>query len=684
MKKLYIVEIHFLNKIAQEKREGEYGWVYFDDFFDKIALLKGWEKHNIFKNIIEFCNMHISYEKIFFYNKKINYRRIPIKYFDNRQIEDYLNKYLTDICYDHKKAYFYKKENGEKDFAVVNFYNNFSSFMRLPLTAWGKLVSHDTEIVLDILHPKPPYQLYNIVAIEKNKKHNNHKIVICRNEIFSDIFTQKRYIGTTCTDIHNANWFKIRGFEVYIFVNIFNEENFNYIFKLSKIFKDNKIEFKIIKIEKEIVTEDELNNFIDSISVISYTTPCSVYICEDAQMTLIEFAQLCLKKYKITIPPGIFPKAISIADASEESSEPEFLLDNLLRLGDQISIYASRGSGKSFFALFLAICFASGMTSMSGKICPCKKYNILLIDSEISLYDLKTRANRICKGLNIDINSLKNLKIRSSLHERTNLSLETNEGWNDLYLDLKQANIVIIDSLFRIFPSAMSNDFSGTNKINEFYSWCKSRNKTAIMIDHKGKTSNSPFGSIGKDISLDVVLQIESDKNNYKKFEIMKSRNFPSPSTKYWLKYEQIENDNTTIIFKETLEKNNNVKKISENYHAVDKGKSEVTHYNTKDNTLTNIDEDSDTGSTTDTAYETVSSNRGMKKHRAEAIIAYIEAHPDQAQGEICKAIEAKGNYGKRSSIQAAIKELYEAEKLSFWRNPPKPRKHSIQEIGEK
>lgn len=309
---------------------------------------------------------------------------------------------------------------------------------------------------------------------------------------------------------------------------------------------------------------------------------------------------------------------------------------------------------------------------MSGKICPCKKYNILLIDSEISLYDLKTRTNRICKGLNIDINSLKNLKIRSSLHERTNLSLETNEGWNDLYLDLKQANIVIIDSLFRIFPSAMSNDFSGTNKINEFYSWCKSRNKTAIIIDHKGKTSNSPFGSIGKDISLDVVLQVEGDTNNCKKFKIMKSRNFPYTLKKYWLKYEQIGVNNSTIVFNEVLEKNTREK--SEIHHIMHKDESEDTQYNTKNNTLTDVDESNNADSTIGTANETVKSCRGEKKARFEAIIAYIKTHPEQTQGQITKAIEALESYGKKSSIQAAIKELYKAGGLPFWSNPPKVR----------
>ena len=61
--------------------------------------------------------------------------------------------------------------------------------------------------------------------------------------------------------------------------------------------------------------------------------------------------------------------------------------------------------------------------------------------------------------------------------------------------------------------------------MNDFYGWCKRRVKTAIVVDHQGKKGDTPFGSMGKDIGLDVVLQLIGEKQD-KTLKIMKCRNF--------------------------------------------------------------------------------------------------------------------------------------------------------------
>ena len=100
---------------------------------------------------------------------------------------------------------------------------------------------------------------------------------------------------------------------------------------------------------------------------------------------------------------------------------------------------------------------------------------------------------------------------------------------------MRLADIIVVDSLFLAFPSAMGTDFSGTARLNDFYGWCKRKGKTAIVVDHQGKKGDTPFGSMGKDIGLDAVLQLIGEKQD-KTVKIMKCRNFSTHSDS-WKKF---------------------------------------------------------------------------------------------------------------------------------------------------
>ncbi|MCB7225004.1 AAA family ATPase, partial [Anaerostipes caccae] len=69
-------------------------------------------------------------------------------------------------------------------------------------------------------------------------------------------------------------------------------------------------------------------------------------------------------------PQGILPQGQPLLELPGGESEPEPLLEGLLSLGDQMTIFAWRGVGKSLFSLLLALCFANGHKALNGRVCP--------------------------------------------------------------------------------------------------------------------------------------------------------------------------------------------------------------------------------------------------------------------------------------------------------------------------
>ena len=112
---------------------------------------------------------------------------------------------------------------------------------------------------------------------------------------------------------------------------------------------------------------------------------------------LTEFAEHCRQAFNVEPPQGILPKGQPLLELPGGDSEPELLLEGLLSLGDQMTLFAWRGVGKSFFALLLAICFANGQKALSGRICPSRKYRVLVIDAELPKGSLINRANLIAR-----------------------------------------------------------------------------------------------------------------------------------------------------------------------------------------------------------------------------------------------------------------------------------------------
>lgn len=361
--------------------------------------------------------------------------------------------------------------------------------------------------------------------------------------------------------------------------------------------------------------------------------------CKDGECRLPEFAEYCQRVFGVKPPDGILPKAVALSDLPEPVVAPEVLMDGLLDTGEQMMIYAWRGVGKSLFALLLALCFASAKSALDGRVCPSRKHHVLLLDGEMSAHNLKKRARGLCCGHELPAEAITDVKVRSIIVEKKDLALETEEGFKACMPDLMWADTIIVDSVFKFFPTAMNSEFAGAEKMLGFLDWCRRQGKTLILIDHEGKGRGTSFGTMAKEIGLDVVLRLCKAKSaNWIQALVQKARDHAEPTEAY------------LEMRIEASEKGENIA-----FQVRDEHKVVSAHRG--------AGEAESTGSPVEKALSI-----------DEAITKYVCEHPDAPQKEIADALIEMG-YGKRSTIQARIKTLSEAGKLPDWKNRPETHK---------
>lgn len=252
------------------------------------------------------------------------------------------------------------------------------------------------------------------------------------------------------------------------------------------------------------------------------------------ECTLPEFAEHCQREFGVKPPEGILPKAVPLSSLPEPAIAPEILMDGLLDTGEQMMIYAWRGVGKSLFAMLLALCFASGKSALNGRVCPSRKHHVLLLDGEMSAHNLKKRARGLCSGHELPGEAMTDVKVRSTIVEKKDLALETEEGFKACMPDLMWADTIIVDSVFKFFPTAMNSEFAGAEIMLGFLDWCRRQGKTLILIDHEGKGRGTSFGTMAKEIGLDVVLRLcKAKSGNWIQAFVQKARDHAEPTEAY-------------------------------------------------------------------------------------------------------------------------------------------------------
>lgn len=613
-----------------------------------IAKHKGWLPSNVVRNLMQVIDVHFTTSDRVRFNSKACHKQIFMNEHCKEEYKTMIEntfpaKYKAKSC----TPFWYRTENGAINFGIIHYYDENGKFMyKLPISAWKPECPRRWQtIVYDMLNITGKYPLYNLDKLVccTLVEHT----IICQSEATVEHIVQNyawilhRFRVTTYSDIYETDWSKHRCQTPLIFPEA-TESGCREAFHLYDALAKQGFRPLFLKRQKGSVPWSQ--EFSQDVGKLAY---------DDAKCSLSAFAEHCQQVFGIQPPEGVLPKGVPLSSLSESTVAHEILLEGLLNAGEQLMIHAWRGVGKSLFSMLLALCFASGKSVLNGRVCPSRKYHVLLLDGEMSVDNLKRRARKLCFGHGLPYESMNGVKLRSPLQENKSLAIDAHGGFDDLKPDMMVADIIIIDSVFKFFPSAMSSKFGEAEDLLAFLGWCRKLRKTLILIDHEGKNAETSFGTMGKEIALDSVLRLCKRKSDpWIKAIVKKVRDHAERSGAYLEMQIDTSEEGEKIAFKVRNEPM--AKAALEVESSGSAGEAELPESSAK-----------------------------LELSLDEAIVKYAGANPDTTQGKMAADLEKMEIYGGRSTIQARIKVLSEAGKLPHWRSRPKSHKRAVQPASE-
>jgi putative DNA primase/helicase len=246
------------------------------------------------------------------------------------------------------------------------------------------------------------------------------------------------------------------------------------------------------------------------------------------------------------------PKIIALNSKeflSKKLPPREFIIEPCLPKQGLMMIYAKRGVGKTYFALFLAHKIATGGDLFGGRWKIPKQAKVLYIDGEMPANAMQERL----KSLDCDFANNSNSENLSIINRdlqingyMPNLALE--EGQEALEPFVKDADVIVVDNLSTLVRAGKENEATSWNPIADWALGLRSQGKSVIFIHHAGKDNNQRGTSKKEDI-LDTVINLKhpSDYNSEEgaRFEIHfeKSRGFAGEEAKPFQVQLKLENN---------------------------------------------------------------------------------------------------------------------------------------------
>jgi len=216
---------------------------------------------------------------------------------------------------------------------------------------------------------------------------------------------------------------------------------------------------------------------------------------------------------------------------NETYPERPEILGPWLRVANLVLLYAPRGIGKTFFALWLAHAIAT--RSKFLKWTPLQERKVVLFDGEMGFQPLQQRLIEIDASNQNSIrgNMLSIMSFETFGSTMPNLS--TKEGQKVYTEALKGHDIAIIDNLLSCSApeSSRDDDVRMWGRIQEWAIRMRQQGKTILFIHHAGK-SGAQLGTSQRENVMDTIVALHRPKraemmNGFEadlKFE--KARNF--------------------------------------------------------------------------------------------------------------------------------------------------------------
>lgn len=223
------------------------------------------------------------------------------------------------------------------------------------------------------------------------------------------------------------------------------------------------------------------------------------------------------------------PAITSLADYSDEDTREPELIEGLLRMGHKCMISAGSKAGKSFLAIELALCIASGGDFIGHR---CAKAAVLYVNLEISEPSFIYRAQEVCRKMGVYDNdevksNFKMLNLRGAATSLDKLANALVEAIKQEYKKSKQRiRAIILDPIYKISNGEENNARDVSRFCNQLDMISKETGCAIIYCHHHSKgdqgykkaqdrASGSGVFARDADVIIDMVqLEIDAQTRN--------------------------------------------------------------------------------------------------------------------------------------------------------------------------
>ncbi|MCQ8877596.1 AAA family ATPase [Pseudoalteromonas shioyasakiensis] len=239
-----------------------------------------------------------------------------------------------------------------------------------------------------------------------------------------------------------------------------------------------------------------------------------------------------------TSPPYSVSLSESVFDILYADIEPpKVIIPNMLIEGEATMLAAHAGGAKTFISQYIAACVSTGSGCFGAP--PSSPLNVLYIDGELSAYQIQQRFRAIFSDLGyatpthtLQIMHKQHLQQVGALPD-----LATANGFSSIATDINNADVVIIDNLSALCPSADEMTQNAWNIYNHTIDTMRHAGKAVLILHHTDKNGISYRGhsEIARAVDNVIIAKKDTTLSTHNKTVIdlkkTKSRNAPSRET---------------------------------------------------------------------------------------------------------------------------------------------------------
>ena len=197
---------------------------------------------------------------------------------------------------------------------------------------------------------------------------------------------------------------------------------------------------------------------------------------------------------------------VSLSDFLEEDiPERKMMMSPWLPEGGICMIYASRGIGKTYFALEIAVAVATGKPFHNWAVESRKR--VLYIDGEMCQSDLQSRFKKTC-GDNFVIDDDYFGIVTPERQQYGSPDISNALWFKSLDETTAQYDLIIVDNISTLCRGGNENDAESWSIVQEWAINLRSKGKAVVFIHHAGKGGNQRGTSKREDV-MDTVIALK-------------------------------------------------------------------------------------------------------------------------------------------------------------------------------